>query len=500
MIHKTLLTSLLTVVATILTASASAPITAADFNCFTIIAGNQTTADGSVMMAHNEDDGGEQMLNIYMMPSGEWSTGDGFKLQGGGTDTFTAPSARYLWFELPKMDVSDGYLNEYGVGVVSNGCPSREDRTDYTDGGIVYGIRTLTAARARTAREAVKIIGSLVEKWGYASSGRTYCVADNREAWMVSVAQGRHWVATRVPDDRVMVIPNYYTIEQVNLSDTANYLGSRDLVEYATERGWYDPAKDGEFRFSRAYSNPGSYTHPDNISREWSALCKLSGVNYNREDHLNFPTAFKPVKKITPETLMAILSDHYEGTDIDAISRSKSGTPHGDGVGGTICAGSTQFSTIYQLRPNMPTSVGALVWVAPFHACCQLFVPWYIGMDAVPNGWGRYSTAREALENHFTDVADFRKNYPNHPYWQATDKAAELDQSYAERIAPVRALNQAEQQQLFKLQKGFEKYMTKLNQADPKLLPKELFKYTTEWLTPPTPQISTPTPVAPQIR
>lgn len=464
--------------------SVSAQNSRDDFNCFSIMAGSATTADGSVMLAHNEDDGGEQMLNIYMMPEGEWQAGDGFRLEKGGEYRFTAPSARYLWFELPKMDVSDGYLNRYGVAVASNGCPSREDREDYTDGGIVYGIRTLTAARARSAREAVEIIGSLVEKWGYASSGRSYCVADNREGWIVSVVQGRHWVAARIPDDRVMVIPNYYVIDEVNLADTTNFMGSADLVDYAVKRGWYDPSTDGEFRFTRAYSAPGSYDHPDNISREWSALCKLSNYKYQRKDFEAFPLFFKPSEKITPSMLISILSDHYEGTDIDATKRNEAGNPHGDGVGGTICAGSTQFSTVFQLRPNMPVEIGALVWVAPFHACTQLFVPWYIGMNGAPAEWGRYHSGGQALANHFKDGSDFRNNYPMHPYWKAVDLAVDIDKKYPLNIEPVRKAKQVRQNELFRRQSSFEKRMLKLYKNSPEAVGAELLKYTEEAMAP----------------
>ena len=75
---------------------------AQDENCFSVIAGRAATVDGSVLMAHNEDDHGEQMLNIYVVPA-------------------TDKSLRYIWCEFPGMEVSDVYMNQFGVSVASNG-------------------------------------------------------------------------------------------------------------------------------------------------------------------------------------------------------------------------------------------------------------------------------------------------------------------------------------------------------------------------------------------
>ena len=145
--------------------------TAQDYNCFSIIAGRSATVDGSVLMAHNEDDGGEQMLNIYVVPA-------------------SAQNLRYIWCEFPGMEVADVFMNQFGVSIASNGCPSREDQGELSDGGVLYEVRTSVAKFARTAREAVDIIGSMVETFGYRGSGRSYVVADPSEGWVVSVVMG----------------------------------------------------------------------------------------------------------------------------------------------------------------------------------------------------------------------------------------------------------------------------------------------------------------------
>ena len=165
------------------------------------------------------------MLNIYVVPGGE-------------------RNLRYIWCEFPGMEVSDVLMNQFGVSIASNGCPSREDKGEFTGEGVLYEVRMAVAKYARTAREAVSVIGSMVETFGYKGSGRSYIVADPSEGWVVSVVKGKHWVAQRVPDDKVMTIPNYYVIQDIDLDDEVNFAGSEDIVEYAISRGWYDPEKD----------------------------------------------------------------------------------------------------------------------------------------------------------------------------------------------------------------------------------------------------------------
>jgi dipeptidase len=111
-----------------------------------------------------------------------------------------------------------------------------------------------------------------VEERGYRGSGRTYVVADPYEGWVCALVKGRHWVAQRVPDNMVMTIPNYYSINEVDLADTANFMGSPDIISYAVERGWYNPETDGKFIFKKVYSRPDTYSYDRNYIRHMSAM------------------------------------------------------------------------------------------------------------------------------------------------------------------------------------------------------------------------------------
>lgn len=422
-------------------------------NCFGILAGKNATVDGSVLLAHNEDDTGEQMLNIYNVPRND----------AAGTN-------KYLWIEFPGMEVADGFLNEYGVAVASDACTSREDREDLTDGGVLYEIRTLVGQKARSARHAVELIGKLVEERGYRGSGRTYIVADPDEGWVCAIVKGRHWVAQRVPDDKVMAIPNYYCIGEVDLSDTANFMGSPDIITYAVERGWYNPETDGKFLFKKAYSRPSTYSSKMNYIRHMSALNYLTGETYTTNPD-TYPFAVTPNRKVGLRDMMEILRSHGENIDV------KMDIEEGEQHPWCICRNSTVNSTIFQLRSYLPVEIGALMWTTGAAPCAEVYIPWYSGMTKSPAGFQRFASADEAIEKHMSDAKDKRVKYPDGVAWKFVDKWNWIHENYTERIKGVRKANNKFQEKLFKNQTKFEKSLKNKSGNE---LQDELNRYTAD--------------------
>ena len=431
-------------------------------NCFAVLAGKGATTDGSVLLAHNEDDSGEQMLNIYNVPRN--SMGENNK---------------YIWVEFPGMEVSDAYLNEYGVAVASDGCNSREDREDCTDGGVLYEVRTLIAQQARSARHAAELIGKIVQERGYKGSGRTYVVADCNEGWVVAVVRGRHWLAQRVPDNKVMTIPNYYCIGEVDLSDTANFMGSPDIISYAIERGWYNPATDGKFLFRKAYSHPNYYNYDRNYVRHMSAMNYLTGEEYSTNPD-EYPFAVTPNRKVAIGDMMQILTSHGDNVEVKIGGNRKGGHPV------CICTDVTVTSTIFQLRNWLPVEIGAVMWATAASPCAEVYIPWYCGMTKSPDGFQRFSTAAEALEKHMSDSKDKRKNYPDAIAWKFVDRWHNVLEDYGGRIAAVQQKNAPFQQKLFKGQMKLEKSLRKfwdagtLEVSKPAQLQEALNNYTAE--------------------
>lgn len=366
------------------------------YSCFTVIAGRNATADGSVLMAHNEDDHGEQLVNIYLVPKNE---------QKG--------TPKYLWLEAPGMEVSDSFLNEYGVAIVSDMCPSKEDKPEITDGGILYQLRVQAAKKAKTAREAVRIMGSLIDKYGYRSTGRSYMVADCNEGWILSAVNGKHWVAARIPDDKVMIVPNNYVIDKINLADTVNFAGSRDIIEYAISRGWYSPDTEGDFSFKKAYGTKEDYFADANVWRHLSAINYFSGKN-NSSNPDSFPFVFVPYKKVTVEDMFNVMRSHGENTDFAQEIKDRYKGKHPK----NICNNSTIYSIVYQLRGGMPVEKGAIAWTAIYHPCASVYHPLTLAMKKSPKGFTRYSTAEEAEAKHFSETKGMEELWPDMKYWK----------------------------------------------------------------------------------
>ncbi|MFH1268016.1 MAG: C69 family dipeptidase [Planctomycetota bacterium] len=164
--------------------------------CYAVIVGREASADGSVLVGHNEQNGGRRILNFRRIPRRQFAEGASVGLRRGGRLEQVPETWAFLWSENPGLEFSDAYLNEWGVGIVSDRCATREDdyqtlvgRGEIRSGGIGYMLRRLVAERARNAREGAELAGKLVERFGYVDTGRSHVIADPREAWVVAVVR-----------------------------------------------------------------------------------------------------------------------------------------------------------------------------------------------------------------------------------------------------------------------------------------------------------------------
>ncbi|MGQ9559506.1 MAG: dipeptidase [Candidatus Oleimicrobiaceae bacterium] len=421
-------------------------------SCFSIVVGKGASTDGSVLVAHNEDDYGRQLVNVFKVPRAQHGAQEKVVLSPGAELPQVPETWSYLWLEMRGMDFADCFLNEWGVVVASDACPSREKQGRLVGGGIAYWLRHLVAQRARTAREGVKLAGALIEQFGYASSGRTYVIADPQEGWLLAAVHGSHWVAQRVPDDMVAVIPNYYTIGEVDLADTLNFLGATDLVDYAVARGWYQPERDGAFHFAEVYSSPHQLTHPTNVNRMWRGVNMLADHSYPFD--AQFPFSFRPRKKVSAQELMAVLRDHFEGTELDKSQGYRKGSPHKTGEH-TICAPSTQFGFVAHLRSWLPTPVGAVLYLASRRPDVQAFVPWYVGVQNAPPGYavGDYAAA---LQEHFSKPSWQGLTVENNAFVAFATLADKVDAEFGKRLPEVRQVWDPVEKDIFRVQHAFE--------------------------------------------
>jgi dipeptidase len=382
------------------------PVAPQDENCFTVVVGKKASADGSVIVAHNEDDGGNIIVNVRKIKARDYGPVRNVALGRGAIYETDGKTAGFLWIEATTQEFADSFVNEHGVLITSDSCASKETKNDLTKGGIGYMLRRLMAEKARSAREAVTLAGKLVEAFGYTGSGRTYTVADGQEAWLLAVIRGRHWFAQRVPDDEVAVLPNHYTIRGIQPADPSRFLGSRDIIAYAQANGWYEEAKDGHFDFKKAFARSGGadLVMDRNTLRHWRGLSLLTGKTWEIAD--TYPFSVKPAKPVAAAFLMDLLRDHYEGTEYDLTNGHTTGTPNRTKFR-TICTTSTINAFVVSLNAARPEALSISGWLAFGKPDTTVFLPIYYGVDALPAVAGIGSDAHDdetMYAQHFKDA------------------------------------------------------------------------------------------------
>ena len=433
--------------------------TAQQIDCYTIAAGKNTSIDGSVTVGHNEDDGGPEMLvNWFKVPEKKFGQNDSITLLNGTKIPQTEETFSYLRFQVMKQKFGDAYLNENSVLICSDACASKEDTAK---GNIGYYLRKMIAEQATSARNAVKLAGKLIQKYGYESSGRTYTIADADEVWMFSAVKGKHWVAERIPDDEIAIIPNYYTIQEVNLKDTTNFLAAPDIIKYAEKRGWYNAKTDGNFNFRKTYGDSACNIADYNIPRHLAGINFLSEKQYTETDIL--PFSFKPKKKISGKDIKNILSSHYEGTKFCRLPENKN--PHQNKIRG-ICTETTQYSFVAQLRSNMPAAVGALIWIAPYNGCLFPYIPVYFGIYNT-NEKVRFKNYKNAEKLQFENDKNNLDLFQEHSYYAFNQYVKFIEQNYPERIEEARIFKNLTENKLSRNQKNLEKSVLEVYKSYP---------------------------------
>jgi dipeptidase len=431
--------------------------------CFAVVVGKEASVDGYVIIAHNEDDDPPQIVNHYKVPRKKHTPSEKVRLRNGGEVNQVEETWSYIWSEMPGMLFSDGYVNEWGVSIISNKCPSREDKPEITDGGIGYMLRRLVAERAKTARAGVLLTGRLVERFGYIDSGRTYIICDPDEGWFFSVVNGKHWLAKRVPDNQVAMIANSYTIRQVDLSDRDNFLASDDIIEYAISRDWHKPEKDGPFDFAAAYANPDAASSLHNFGRRWA------GLRYITDELVplgpDLPFSIVPRCKVGVTDIMQIMRDHYEGTKLQ--SSSPTGSPHESGR--PICVDRTRTSFVIQLRKNMPLDIGIVYWTCLASPCSSIYIPFHFGIADFPAGYSSQvpsKSQRPSRNLYEAKISSPFRADPFEAFWTFSNFGRKVHSAYRSRIVKVKALCRKVEKNALALQNPLEEAAYRLYKKD----------------------------------
>ena len=386
--------------------------------CTNVIVTRGASADGSCLVSYAADSHwlyGE----LYFKPQADWATGSKLKV-------YDWDSGKYLGEieQVPHTYKTIGNMNEHQLIIAEttfggrHGLNNPDAIMDY--GSLIY----ITLQRARTAREAIRLMDELTQKYGYYSEGESFSIADKEEAWIMEMVgkgaeKGSVWVARRIPDGYIGGHANQSRITTFPLNDPENCLYSEDVISFARKMGWFD-GKDEEFSFRDAYCPLDFGGLRGCEARVWSAFNILGKGKFAYEDGgslvekdsydyvdyamghnpaNNMPLWIKPAGKVSVKDVADVMRDHYEGTPMDMTQDIGAGgnalpyrwRPMGftyDGKEYTneraIATQQTAFWFVGQSRGNYPDVLGGIIWFGTDDAATSYVTPIYTNSEIVP--------------------------------------------------------------------------------------------------------------------
>ena len=300
-----------------------------------------------------------------------------------------------------------GNSNEHSLFITETTFGGRPELED-PKGGIDYGsLIYITLQRAKTAREAIDVIVELANTYGYCSSGESFSLIDQQEAWIMELIgkgpedKGIVWVARRIPDGYVSAHANQARITTFPWKDKENCLYAKDVAKFAREKGWFT-GKDADFSFADAYAPLDFGAMRGCEARVWAFFRTVADDMDQYEDYAmghnpanRMPLWVKPNAKVTVKALMDCMRDHYEGTKMDMTTDIGAGgeeCPYRwrpmyftvDGV--EYCnerATATQQTGFWLVGQARPEKVGIL-WFGTDDAATSPLTPIYVNSTVVP--------------------------------------------------------------------------------------------------------------------
>ena len=372
--------------------------------CTNFLVGKNATTDGSTFISYAADS--------YYLFGALYHYPATVNAPGTMRDVYEWDTGKYLGKikEAERTYNVIGNMNEHQVSIGETTYGGREELIDTTAimdyGSLMY----IALQRSKTAREAIKVMTSLVAEYGYYSSGESFSIADPNEVWIMEMIskgagqKGAVWVALRIPDDCVSAHANQARITTIPFKDKKDCMYSNDVVSFAREKGYFS-GKDSEFSFSDVY-NPLDYSGLRICeSRVWSFF---RNVNTEMDKYITYvkgetkermPLWIKPTTKLSKNDLTGFMRDVYEGTELDMTKGYAAGVfgsklRHSplifkvDGVDygheRPIATQQTGFSFVSQMRSWLPSHIGGILWFGMDDAASNVYVPVYCSTDKVP--------------------------------------------------------------------------------------------------------------------
>ncbi len=446
------------------------------FACSNLIVGKKASVDGSVMVSYNADDYG-MFGHLCHYPAGTHPKGTMRQIYDWDSGVYHGEIE-----EAPVTYNVIGNINEFQLSIGETTYGGREEMVDSTGildyGSLIY----VTLQRAKTAREAISVMTSLVEKYGYNSEGETFSICDPNEAWIMEMqgtgagSKGVVWVAMRIPDDAICAHANQSRIGKFNMKDKKNVLYSKNVISYARKMGWFN-GKDSDFSWKDTYAFPDFSGRRFCDARVWSFFNHYAD-DFDRylpwalgkdKDAEDMPLWIVPNRKLSVADVENGMRDHYEGTALALDTTSIGGgiyempyrpTPLTFTVDGKqyfnerpISTQQTAFTFVSQLRSWLPREIGGVLWFGNDDANMVAYTPVYCG-----------NTVQPACYN--TKGADAVTFSSDNAFWLCNMVSNMVYPRYSQLFPELKAVRDSLETSYFANQTSIEKQAADLYQTD----------------------------------
>ena len=458
--------------------------------CSNFIVGKKASVDGSVMCSYSADDYG-MFQNLCHYPAAKHAKGEMRKIYDWDTNKYHGeiPEAAQTYSVI-------GNINEWQVTIGETTYGGREEMADST-GIMDYGSLIYVALqRSKTAREAIKVMTTLANTYGYNSEGETFTICDPNEAWIMEMmgkgagSKGAVWVALRIPDDAVCAHANQSRIGKFNMKDKKNVMYAKDVVSFARSKGWFQ-GKDADFSWKMAYAKPDFSGRRFCDARAWSMLNHfydmtpyLDWALGKNPDAQDMPLWVVPNKKVSVKDVENVMRDHYEGTPLSVADGSDIGggiwempyrpTPLMYKVDGKqyfnerpVSTQQSGFVFVSQMRSWLPREIGGVFWFANDDANMAAFTPVYCSMTERP----------ECYNTPGVDAVHFSKK---NAYWVCNMTSNMVYPRYSLMFPTLKEVRDSLDNSYFAAQAGVEKKAQELYAQNPKAAVKYLNDYSVE--------------------
>ena len=449
------------------------------FACTNFLVTKGASVDGSNFITYAADSH-IRYGELYYTPAADWAEGDMRAIYDRGTNAIRGyvPQPAHTYQVV-------GYINEHQVAMGETTFGGREELID-PNGLIDYGsLMFMALERSKSAREAIKVIGDLVEEYGYGSDGESFSISDKDEVWYMEIIgkgeeKGAVWVAIRIPDGYISGHANAARIQTFPLRDgkisitdkdwkklyksDVEVIYKHDIIKFARKKGYFD-GKDKDFDFSAAYAPVDFSAARICDLRVWAMFNEVCDdmdqywdyVTGKDLTHGRMPLYVKPNRNISLTDMMSFMRNHYQGTELDKTLDAGAG-PFGspyrcnplyweyNGVKyfneRSTETVQTGFSFIAQSRNWLPDQVGGIIWFGVDDTGSTVYTPFYCSISEVPiefrvgNG-DMLTYSDNAAFWVFNRLAHFKYLFYNRVIGDIQKVQNELETSYQEQVKEI---------------------------------------------------------------